>query len=246
MEIFHKMESQGNWLFRRRSFIPLFLLAGGITVILLKNRDLIIESTWIWEGFCIILSFSGLAIRFYTIGQIPKGTSGNTTVSGQAANSLNTTGIYSIMRHPLYVGNFIIWSGLCLYLESPCFTLIYILLFWIYYERIMFAEEMFLKNKHEKEYKEWAAVTPGFIPSFKHWKANKMYFSWRHSISRECNGFFAIILTFSLFRTIEWLWFEQIETPGMFWYIFFLSGLFIFVILRILKKKTKVFKVEGR
>ncbi len=188
----------------------------------------------------------GFVFRFYTIGQIPKGTSGNTTKDGQTADSLNTTGVYSILRHPLYVGNFIIWLGLCLYIDSLWFTITYILLFWIYYERIMFAEEMFLKRLHNKKYQEWAAVTPGFIPSLKAWKTNKMYFSWRHSTKRESNGFFAIILTFTVLRTIKWLWFENMESPGIFWYIFFLSGLIIFILIRILRKITNVFKVQDR
>ena len=37
---------------------------------------------------------------------------------------------------------------------------IYSLAFWIYYERIMFAEEAFLRQKFGETYRRWAATTP--------------------------------------------------------------------------------------
>ncbi|MGB8874133.1 MAG: hypothetical protein WCC75_12145, partial [Desulfobaccales bacterium] len=44
-------------------------------------------------------------------GLPPRGTSGRNT-QGQVAETLNTTGIYSLVRNPLYLGNFLIWLGL--------------------------------------------------------------------------------------------------------------------------------------
>ena len=246
MELIQKLEKQGNWLFRWRSFLPLILLGGGIIAFLVVDRQSTSIASTIWEISCIVLSFIGFFIRFYTIGQIPSGTSGNCTKAGQSANTLNTTGIYSTVRHPLYLANFIIWLGLCLFVASWWFAVIFVLLFCIYYERIIFAEESFIKKLHKKEYGDWAAVTPGFFPSFKNYTKNKMLFSYRHSLGRECNGFFAIVITFSLLRAVKWFWFESIVTPGMFWYIFFSSGLLIYLVLRFLKKKTNVFKVKGR
>ncbi|MFC2097630.1 methyltransferase family protein [Bacteroidota bacterium] len=246
MELIHKLEKQGNWLFRWRSFLPLILLAGGIITILVENRQSTILTGTGWEISCIILSFIGFFIRFYTIGQIPLGTSGNCTRAGLSADSLNTSGIYSLLRHPLYLANFIIWFGICLFVASWWLAVIFVLLFWLYYERIIFTEEIYLTKQHKKEHSDWAAVTPGFIPSFKNYKPNEMNFSWKHSLGRECNGFFAIVITFSLLRAIKWLWFENIHTPGIFWYIFLSSGLIIYLILRFLKKKTNLFKVKGR
>lgn len=246
MELLHKLEDQGNWLFKRRSFVPLILLCGAILTIVLTDRNTHLHTSQIWDGFCIFLSFLGLAVRFYTIGQIPKGTSGNTTKDGQSAISLNKTGIYSCMKHPLYFGNFIIWLGLAMFVGSWWFVIIFILLFWLYYERIIFAEEMFLKKKHTKDFEEWSSKTPGVFPSFKNWIPNKMQFSWLHSTGRECNGFFAIVITFTILRLVKWLWFYHIEDPGLFWYYFFPGGLAIYLILRILKKKTKIFLVDHR
>ena len=53
----------------------------------------------------IIISFLGEAIRIFTVAYTPAGTSGRNTKQ-QLADTLNTTGIYSLLRHPLYLGNF--------------------------------------------------------------------------------------------------------------------------------------------
>lgn len=67
------------------------------------------ESTWAWS--CIAVSLFGLLIRAVTIGFTPKGTSGRNTKEGQVAEVLNTKGIYSVVRHPLYLGNYFMWLG---------------------------------------------------------------------------------------------------------------------------------------
>ena len=89
------------------------------------------------------ISFLGLAVRVYTIGCVPEGTSGR-NVKEQRADELNTSGIYSIVRNPLYLGNFFICFGLVAY-PAPSFYMIlsYVLLFLLYHERIIFAEEEF-------------------------------------------------------------------------------------------------------
>jgi len=57
----------------------------------------------------IALSMFGFIIRAIAIGTTPKGTSGRNTKEGQVAESLNTKGIYSMVRHPLYLGNYFMW-----------------------------------------------------------------------------------------------------------------------------------------
>ena len=49
-------------------------------------------------------------IRIYTVGTTPAGTSGRNR-DKQIAEKLNKTGVYSIIRHPLYLGNLLIWLG---------------------------------------------------------------------------------------------------------------------------------------
>ena len=50
------------------------------------------------------------------MGFAPRGTSGRNTL-GQVAEVLNTSGMYSVVRNPLYLGNFVIWLGLALFIK---------------------------------------------------------------------------------------------------------------------------------
>ena len=68
------------------------------------------------------MSFFGLGIRVFTVGFTPKNTSGRNTAE-QIADVLNTSGIYSMVRHPLYVGNFFMWLGIGLLTQNPYFVL---------------------------------------------------------------------------------------------------------------------------
>ena len=116
MKIHDDVEKSGNWLFRQRSYFPLLI----VPLLLLALRDSeYVEKQFgdlvqtYWEIFCILISFTGLAIRILTVGWIPEGTSGRNT-KGQLAESLNTDGLYSVIRHPLYLGNFLIVFGFAL------------------------------------------------------------------------------------------------------------------------------------
>ena len=93
-----------------------------------------------------------------------KSISGRNTVQGQIADELNTKGLYSIVRNPLYVGNYFLWLGIAMLTCNPWFIAIFTLIFWIYYERIVFAEEEFLRKKFGDAYLEWTVRTPIFIP----------------------------------------------------------------------------------
>jgi protein-S-isoprenylcysteine O-methyltransferase Ste14 len=98
----------------------------------------------------IIISLVGTVIRIIVVGYAADNTSGRNT-DKQIADSINTTGLYSCMRHPLYLANYIMWLGIAVPMQNIYFVVISSLLFWLYYERIMFAEEQFLRNKFKRK-----------------------------------------------------------------------------------------------
>ncbi len=149
MALREELQRQGNWLFRWRSYLPLIILP--LLLIALRNADWLERTVGdslqnCWEVSCLSISFVGLAVRFVTVGYVPAGTSGRNT-KGQKAKVLNTTGMYSIVRHPLYFGNLIITLGLLLFMAIWWFGLIVAFAFCLYYERIMVAEETFLAKQ---------------------------------------------------------------------------------------------------
>lgn len=246
MALQEEFEREGTWLFRWRSYLPLVLLV--VLLVVMKDFEYLGNSQTldiVWEVFCLLVSSAGLVVRALTIGHAPSGTSGRNT-AGQMADVLNITGMYSIVRHPLYVGNFIIWLGMSLFPHLWWFTVIYILAFWLYYERIMHAEEQFLREKFGEEYLEWAAKTPPFIPNLKLWKRPDLPFSFRNVLRREYNGFFAMVVTFFVLEVRGDLAVEgrlQVEAG---WVALLGASFVLWLVLRTLKRGTRVLDVEGR
>jgi len=176
MALIHSFEKSGNILFKYRGQIPLILFIIALPVIYFTNYTIISDSlNSILTIVAISLSILGFLIRATSIGTTPKGTSGRNT-KNQVAESLNETGIYSTVRHPLYLGNYFMWIGIVLFTYNIYFIVIVSLAFWLYYERIMFAEERFLEKKFGQKYLKWSLTVPAFIPSFKNYKKKKLLF----------------------------------------------------------------------
>jgi protein-S-isoprenylcysteine O-methyltransferase Ste14 len=249
MALREEFEKQGNWLFRWRSYlplliIPLFIIALHGTASL--NRESAGLGAKCWEVFCFVFALLGFGVRCLTVAFVPSGTSGRNTKE-QIATVLNTTGIYSIVRHPLYLGNLMIIFGLLLFVRVWWFAAIGALVFWFYYERIAFAEEEFLRRKFGAAYLEWAEKTPPFLPRIGNWNKPDLTFSLRKVLKREYSGFFALIASFTCLNVLrEIVVNTQHPQIGLGWVVLFGFGLIVYLTLRTLKKKTTILNVPGR
>ncbi|HOE66359.1 MAG TPA: isoprenylcysteine carboxylmethyltransferase family protein [Candidatus Hydrogenedentes bacterium] len=243
-----EFQKSGEWLFRWRSYLPLVLL--GITLIAMPGYrhpgGNEIESG-LWEILCLAVSLLGLGIRVFTIGHVPKRTSGRNTKQ-QVADILNTSGAYSIVRNPLYLGNFFMGLGVAMFACFWWLALIYALSFWLYYERIIYAEEAYLLEKFGDEYAQWANRTPAFIPDFRLYTPPDLPFSTRTVLRREFNGFFAVILIMFLLEVVGDMFIakEIFVKIDLSWIVVLAVGFITWAILRTLKKHTKFLHVEGR
>ncbi|KAB7530844.1 DUF1295 domain-containing protein [Flagellimonas olearia] len=249
MALQEEFEQQGIWLFRYRSFLPLVIIAIGIGLYI--NTEIHPETFFIkdtpyemhYELFCLFVGLLGQLIRIFTIGHTPKNTSGR-NVKGQVADTLNTTGIYSVVRHPLYLGNFFMWLGPALLTGNFWFVTAFCFLFWVYYERIMFAEEQFLRKKFGMTYLHWSERVPAFIPNFKQYRQPIMTFSWKKVLKQEKNGLFNLFIIFFAFDMTG----ELINGTTNF-NLTFLIGFVLasigFLILTFLKRRTAVLNEEN-
>jgi len=246
MPLREEFEDTGNWLFRWRSYLPLLVI--GIFLLALQDyeypgHDQTVDQ--IWEAICLVISFFGLTIRILTIGYTPRGTSGRNTRE-QVADSLNTRGLYSVVRNPLYLGNFFMGLGLALFAHLWWLTLIYVLIFWLYYERIICAEEAYLRNKFGHEFLEWAERIPVFIPRFKQYRRADLPFSFKTVLRREYNGFFAVVMVMFLLETVGDIHVRGGFTVDTDWIVLVSTSFIIWIVLRSLKKYTHVLDVDGR
>lgn len=247
------MIEHGHQMFRLRGYLPLLLI--GPLILALKESTYLeslvgdtLEDTWVL--ICFIISLAGLALRCYTVGFIPGSTSGRNTTE-QRADVLNTKGMYSVVRNPLYLANFIILLGVMLSIKVWWFALLFVLIFFIYMERIILTEESFLHEKFGKTYDDWRAKTPVIIPNFSLWQKNDMQFSWKTVLKREYPGLLAIGTAFLVTEMVVDLVFEgepfmEWVRNDIIWPITYAVILVICLTLRFLKKNTDVLKVAGR
>jgi protein-S-isoprenylcysteine O-methyltransferase Ste14 len=245
MALVHEFESSGNWLFKRRSWLPVFMVVAGIVVMYLGNRQAILfdmRDELIFLG----VSLLGQLIRILTVGFTPRNTSGRNTVKGQVADELNVTGIYSLLRHPLYLGNFFMWLGPVLFLRSFCFTIIFGLLYWLYYERIMFAEEQFLRRKFGEAYDKWSEKVGSFIPYSFHFIAPGLPFSIKNVLKREYNSFINIFVIFVLMDLFRNYYLSRHISLTPMWMYLGISSFIIWIVTRTIQKQTRWLEVEGR
>lgn len=246
MNLQAQMTSQGEQLFRWRSYLP--LVTAGLFIEGFLNFNQLLDShamTDLWEFACLGLAIAGLAVRVCTVGFVPKSTSGRNTTSIKGGH-LNTTGLYSLMRHPLYVGNFFIWMGAVLFMRDWAVVVVAAVLYWLYYERIMLAEEVYLGQRFGPAFEDWAARTPALMPRPSNWQRPGSTFCWRAALRREYTTVFLVIGVFTLLETAGRWTVTQRFDPDRFWTVAFSICLFFYLTTRMVKKHTRLLHVAGR
>ncbi|RAX52722.1 methyltransferase [Helicobacter sp. 16-1353] len=262
MRLVDDFKKNGDFLFRYRSYLPLILvpfliltlftfgsplyhininMGGGrlITYDVGYNNALIIIS--------LIVGLLGQGIRILVAGFAPKDTSGRNTKEQKAAQ-LNTKGLYSICRNPLYLGNFLMMLSPVILVGNWLFILSFILAFWLYYERIIYSEESFLSEKFGDSYIEWCKSTPCFIPSFKNYQKSTMEFSFKSMIKREYHSLFGLASSLFVVHYLIIIILFQFDVliPSYILSAFFIICLIIYLICLFLSKKTNVLFVSNR
>jgi protein-S-isoprenylcysteine O-methyltransferase Ste14 len=235
----------GLWLFQRRSFLglaslPLALIGLNSFTFIASSHEL---TEW-WQVACFAVSLSGLALRSFTVGFVPRGTSSRNTWQ-PIAPALNTSGMYSVVRHPLYLGNYLAVLGCLLFFHQTWIVPVGTALFAALYKPITLSEEAFLRERFGDVFDTWAGTTPAWIPRWTAWRYPELPFCWRTVLSREYTGLFVVCAVFFLLDlTGDWIASGRCNIDG--WSaVVVLAGL-LYAILRTLKRRTGLLDVDGR
>jgi len=131
----------------------------------------------------------GLIVRIWAAGVLHK----NKTVT--------STGPYSYVRNPLYLGSFLLGLGFCFLTHKLWIVIFGLGLFALIYGFTIYSEERELENRFGDAYREYKKKVPSFIPRFRF--SPKTTFDWAtfsikqaFIINKEYN---AILGTFGLF-----------------------------------------------
>jgi protein-S-isoprenylcysteine O-methyltransferase Ste14 len=113
----------------------------------------------ILAGF--VIAALGQAWRIYAAGVIYKN------------RRLATTGAYSLVRHPLYLGNFLILAGFTLACANWAVVAVVAFFLLFYYPAAIRYEDHKLRGLFGEEWQAWGARTPAMFPTRLRWRANE-------------------------------------------------------------------------
>jgi protein-S-isoprenylcysteine O-methyltransferase Ste14 len=246
MPLREEFARSGGWLFRWRSYLPLILLA--LVLAQIPHFTYLGGSRrvdFVWEMICLSVATLGVVVRVLVVGYAPRGTSGRTTRAPEATE-LSTTGMYSVVRHPLYVGNLLIWIGIALVLHTWWVVALALLSWALYYERIMYAEEELLRSRFGDAFVEWAERTPAIIPNPKLWRPPRLAFSVRNAVGREYHLLLGVIVPFTVLDVAgDWEVSHRLVFDPV-WTALFVASAALYALLRYLRRRTGVLSPPDR
>jgi len=108
--------------------------------------------TWtsLWGSFLLVVP--GLLLRAVSAGYIEKD------------RVLTVVGPYAYLRHPLYLGSFLVGLGLCLAGGIGWFLPVYLICFVLLYGRTIRIEDRDLAENFGETYGEYRRRVPAFLP----------------------------------------------------------------------------------
>lgn len=228
----------GTFCFRWRSYLPLALLPlVAVAIARSQHQFGTRRADLAWEFGCVFVALGGLAIRVWTVGVAAPGTSGRNTRAQKAAR-LNTTGPYSVVRHPLYLANGVIALGLALFPHAWIAPAIVAPLTLGYYALIVRHEEDYLRQRFGREFEAWAATVPAVVPAPGGYLPADRPFNWRVALRREFYALTIILVAPFLLDLAENLNETGRLSIDPVWTVTAALGGALFLILRFLKKRT--------
>jgi len=245
VKLLDQIPRSGGWLFRWRGQLPLLMLPLFLLGLFdARLPDPLPATVRAWQFAALAVALSGLIVRIVAIGTAPAGTSERSTTNPRASE-LRTSGLYSIVRHPLYLGNTLTAVGFACFTAVWYLPVIVALIGILYHERIAAREEVFLEDRFGGAFRRWADRVPAMIPRLSGYVRSTSPFVWRRVAGREFHGLFvigAVLFVLDLARA-------ALATGRLvfdpFWTSLFLLTAAIFTVCTLLKKTTRLFEVDG-
>lgn len=238
-----ELARSGEALFKIRGQYLLAVVIGG-TVIAYTQRDLgpfaSVEADVVWFWLSLATACAGALIRVITSGFAALGTSGASKDAPVAAE-LNTTGPYSLVRNPLYVGRILNFTGIAMLSGSWVYGALVFLISVLVYERVAVFEEEFLRSKFGEAHARWAEQVPMLLPRLHGWVKPKYPFWIRRCIRREDKKLFYLVTSVFLY---DWARrgfdLSLLQHPST-WYWGYAAFLAVYLFERFLVRFTKTF-----
>ena len=161
------------------------------------------------------------------------------------ADKLVCEGVFAHSRNPLYVGNFLIVSGLLIMWNSLWAYLVILSVLAASFLSIVRAEEEFLSGHFGAEYEAYRARVPRFIPNFHGFGQTlaEFEFDWRRLIRKEYGTTFAWITVAIAIFVGEKAWWHGLDAARLraeIGAVLWLGALGLYLTARWLKKSHRI------
>ena len=176
----------GGWLFRKRTSIPLPIVAA---LLLIPPAGADAGSSWlVWAGVPIVMA--GELIRMWGVHHI--GSVSRTR--SERLGPLIDHGPFAMVRNPLYIGNILLWLGFAVSARLPWLAPIVFALLALEYHAIVRWEERLLESRMGESYREYLQRVPRWLPNFagRATSGDDAAFSWRQTLYSERGTLIAI------------------------------------------------------
>ena len=179
----HPISSRvGHVLFRLRSLTPIPFILVLIFLSRLAPFPLVFGS---------LLIALGEWLRIWAVGYA--GGSTRTRTLG-AARDLVTTGPYAHVRNPLYLGNFVLCIGVCVFANVYWMIAALVIGFLIQYTPIILSEETYLLKLCGDRYRAYCATVPRLMPHLRAYASSSEHdYSLRRALKSEKRTLTAIL-----------------------------------------------------
>ena len=224
----------GNFLFKYRSITPIPLIV--LVFLLFRPRNLG-QMNGVVTGVGILLSLGGEMIRALAVGFSLSGTSGREAYF--KADGINTRGIYSVTRNPLYIGNFFIFAGLLIVFSNLYALLFFMPFLIVQYDFIILAEERFLSRNHGKLYEQYRHLTPRILPSLGNFKKPDIPFDCKKVLFKENDSIFNMLIMLILILVYKELVFFGNIIHGSGFIGSALVLIILYVVIKVFKKTSQ-------
>lgn len=153
---------------RHRQFVGIVALL--VIVVLSQPRR---APVLFWPG--AVLAGAGIAVRLWASGYVKKD------------KELATEGPYALVRHPLYLGNHLLFIGFCLTSGLWWSALVWATVTVFYYPPAIRHEDAKLESLFGEAWRRWREVTPAIVPRLRRPPAS-LAGRWSLTQSLKANG----------------------------------------------------------
>jgi len=147
----------GGWLFRKRTSIPLPIVAA---LLLIPPVAADRTAVWmVWAGLPIVLA--GELIRLWGVHHIGSVSRTRTDRLGPLIDH----GPFAMVRNPLYIGNILLWIGFAVSARLPWLAPVVLVLLALEYHAIVRWEERLLESRMGESYRQYLQRVPRWLPN---------------------------------------------------------------------------------